>query len=241
MMLLRSIRSRLIGLVVATVIPFTALIGVGLWNQWRTDHNSAVQRAIHEARLIAGQVDDHIGNLKNLLAGLSVAVSWDPKDMDANDGLLRRVKSELPPYVANLLLFSLDGTNIGTSSDAGRFFAGDRDYLQQIIAGRDQAVSGVIRSRAGNQWVITFARPILDTEGRLRAVLAVGTRLDRFQDALNTVRLPSGSVVRVVDENLVVIAHSVDGPNWIARDLSDAAAVARQRRPGLQRSGSLVG
>ncbi len=159
MMLLRSIRSRLIGLVVATVIPFTALIGVGLWNQWRTDHDSAVQRAIHEARLIAGQVDDHIGNLKNLLAGLSVAVSWDPKDMDANDGLLRRVKSELPPYVANLLLFSLDGTNIGTSSDAGRFFAGDRDYLQQIIAGRDQAVSGVIRSRAGNQWVITFARP----------------------------------------------------------------------------------
>jgi HAMP domain-containing protein len=227
MMLLRSIRSRLIGLVVATVIPFTALIGVGLWNQWRTDHNSAVQRAIHEARLIAGQVDDHIGNLKNLLAGLSVAVSWDPKDMDANDGLLRRVKSELPPYIANLLLFSLDGTNIGTSSDAGRFFAGDRDYLQQIIAGRDQAVSGVIRSRAGNQWVITFARPILDTEGRLRAVLAVGTRLDRFQDALNTVRLPGGSVVRVVDENLVVIAHSVDGPNWIGRDLSDAAAVAR--------------
>jgi predicted signal transduction protein with EAL and GGDEF domain len=35
------------------------------------------------------------------------------------------------------------------------------------------------------------------------------------------------SVVRVVDENLVVIAHSVDGPNWIGRDLSDAAAVAR--------------
>ncbi len=40
-------------------------------------------------------------------------------------------------------------------------------------------------------------------------------------------QLPSGSVVRIVDEKLVVIAHSVDGPNWIGRDLSDAAAVAR--------------
>ena len=144
-MLLRSIRSRLIGLVVASVVPFTALIGVGLWNQWRTDQKAAFERAINEARLIAGQVDDHVGNLKNLLSGLSVAVSWDPKDIDANDRLLRRVKAELPPYVANLLLFSLDGTNIGTSSEAGRFFAGDRDYFQQILAGHDHAVGRVIR------------------------------------------------------------------------------------------------
>ena len=74
-MLLRSIRSRLIALVVASVVPFTALIGVGLWNQWRTDQRAAVQRAITEARLIAGQVDDHVGNLTSLLSGLSVAVS----------------------------------------------------------------------------------------------------------------------------------------------------------------------
>ena len=44
-MLLSSIRSRLIGLVVASVVPFTALIGVGLWNQWRTDQKNAVEVA----------------------------------------------------------------------------------------------------------------------------------------------------------------------------------------------------
>src|SRR5688572_30391255 len=135
-MLPRSIRSRLILLVVASVIPFTALIGVGLWNQWRTDQKTAVEVAVAEARLIASQVDDHLGNLKNLLSGLSVAVSFDPQDTEANDRLLRRVKAELPPYIANIMLFSLDGTNIGTSSEAGRFFAGDRDYLKQVINGR---------------------------------------------------------------------------------------------------------
>ena len=150
-MLLRSIRSRLIALVVASVVPFTALIGVGLWNQWRTDQRAAVQRAITEARLIAGQVDDHVGNLKSLLSGLSVAVSWNLKDVEANDRLLRRVKAELPSYFANLLLFSLDGTNIGTSNEAGRFFAGDRQYFQQIIAGHDHAVGpSSDRARARN-------------------------------------------------------------------------------------------
>src|SRR5262245_21594655 len=62
-MLLRSIRSQLLGLVVATVVPFTALIGTGLWSQWRTDQAAAIQRARDEAQLIVAQVDDHIGNL----------------------------------------------------------------------------------------------------------------------------------------------------------------------------------
>ena len=53
-MLLRSIRSRLIGLVVASVVPFAALIGAGLWNQWRTGERAALQRAINEARLTLG-------------------------------------------------------------------------------------------------------------------------------------------------------------------------------------------
>jgi hypothetical protein len=35
--MLRGIRTRLLGLVVATVVPFTALIGGGLWNQWFSD------------------------------------------------------------------------------------------------------------------------------------------------------------------------------------------------------------
>src|SRR5688572_12716182 len=110
-MLLRSIRSRLLGLVIATVVPFTALIGAGLWNQWRSEHAAAIRSARDEARLIAAQVDDHIGNSHNLMIGLSRAVSWDPRDTNANDALLRRVKSELPRYVANILVYSLDGDN----------------------------------------------------------------------------------------------------------------------------------
>lgn len=204
-----------------------ALICVGLWNQWRIDHDAALQRAVDEARVIAGQVDDHLGNVKNLLAGLSVAVSWDPKDTASNDHLLRRVKSELPAYFANLLVFSLDGTNIGTSSDDGRFFAGDRDYFKKIAAGANYSVSGAIYSRAGKEWVVAIARPIVDSDGRLRAVLSVGTRLERFQSTLMTTQLPPGSVIRVVDEELIVIAHTIDGPNWIGQNLKEFPDVDR--------------
>ena len=84
-MLLRSIRLRLLALVLAVVIPFAALIGAGIWNQWHDDHAAAISRAMTEARLLAAQVDDHIGNLEHLLTGLSLAVSTNPDDASAND------------------------------------------------------------------------------------------------------------------------------------------------------------
>ena len=95
-MLLRSIRSRLLALVVATVIPFTVLVGMGLWSQWESDQAAAIQQAIGEARVLAAQIDDHIGNVENLLTGLSEAVSADSRDVEANDALLRRVRGQLP-------------------------------------------------------------------------------------------------------------------------------------------------
>src|SRR4030081_2063363 len=113
LMLLRSIRSQLLGLVLATVVPFTALIGGGLWSQWRSDRAAAIERALAEARVLAAQVDDHIGNLEKLMGGLARAVSTDAADTVANDVLLRRVRSELPDFISNILLASRDGTNIG--------------------------------------------------------------------------------------------------------------------------------
>jgi diguanylate cyclase (GGDEF)-like protein/PAS domain S-box-containing protein len=227
MMLLRSIRSRLIGLVLASAVPFIALISVGLWNLWRLDQKAAFERSLTEARVVAGQVDDHIGNVRNLMAGLSVAVSWEPKDIDTNDRLLRKIKAELPPYISSIQLFSLDGTNIGTSLASGRFSASDRDYFLDIIAGHALAVGAPVVGRAGKEWIVALARPVVDTEGKLRAVLAVGTRLARFQDAFTTTHLPRGSVVRIIDENLTVIGHSGDGPNWIGHDLSGSESVRR--------------
>jgi len=185
-MLLRTIRSRLLGLVLATVIPLVAVICGGLWSQLRDDQDEATERVLDEARLLAAQVDDHIGNLENLLMGLSQAVSTRLADTNANDALLRQVKQELPDYIANILLFAPDGSNIGSSWDADvkRFYAGDRAYFQQVVAGQRLAIGDVIRTKLSGEWVVTIASPVNDQSGRVRAVIAVGTKLDRFQNAL---------------------------------------------------------
>jgi diguanylate cyclase (GGDEF)-like protein/PAS domain S-box-containing protein len=230
LMLLRSIRSQLLGLVLATVVPFTALIGVGLWHQWRNDQAAAIQRATNEARLLAAQVDDYIGNLDNLLTGLSRAVSPDKADTKQNDALLRTVRSELPDVINNILLFAPDGANIGTSSTSGQRSTniGDREFFKQILAGQRFAISEVIRARTSHRLVFTVARPVEDREGHLQAVIAVGTLLEHFQDALRVKGLPPGSVVSIINENGIVIARSIDSERWIGRYVGAAAEGARR-------------
>jgi hypothetical protein len=46
--MLGGIRSRLLGLVVATVVPFIALVGAGLWSQWNDDQAQALKSALDE-------------------------------------------------------------------------------------------------------------------------------------------------------------------------------------------------
>jgi HAMP domain-containing protein len=179
-MLLRTIRSRLLGLVVAAVFPFFAVICIGLWSQLRDDQNQALERALDEARLLAIQIDDHIGSLENLLTGLSRAVSTRLADADANNALLRQVKEELPDYISNILLFAPDGSNIGISWNSDRrFYAGDRAYFQQVIVGQRLAIGDVIRTKLKGEWVVTEAH-------RIPWVVSVGFPTNAGQDAMMT-------------------------------------------------------
>jgi diguanylate cyclase (GGDEF)-like protein/PAS domain S-box-containing protein len=234
-MLLRSIRSRLLVLVLATVVPFVALVGAGLWSQWRDDQAAAIERALNEARLLAAQLDDHINNLENLMVGLSRAVSTDPADTSANVTLLRQIKTKMPDFVGNIVLYSLDGYGIASSASPEigthhfgdpTFFSGDRAFFQDVLAGQRRSIGEVVRTRRSDEWVLGVGYPVEDQDGRLRGVLAVGTRLTLFQKAFRMQGLPAGSVVRIVNEHGIVVAQSENGPNWIGRDLSGSEPVA---------------
>jgi diguanylate cyclase (GGDEF)-like protein/PAS domain S-box-containing protein len=233
----RSIRSRLLILVVAAVAPFLVLVTLGLWKQWNYDHAGAVDRSLIEAKLVAAQLDDQLGNFEFLLAGLSRAVSVDPAMVKVNDSLLRNAQAELPSFVNALLLSAPDGTNIGSSVERSRSNVSNRTYFREAMAGRRLIVGDVILSRSDRQWLVTVARAIEDA-GQVKAVLTIGFRLARFQEILQSDRLPRGSVVRVVTDKGIVIAWTPDGSNWIGEDISQKPDLAPTLRSG--RSGAIA-
>ena len=206
MRLLYGIRSRLLGLALAAVLPLAVLTSAALWVQWRNDRAIVSERAVNEARLLAAQVDDHISDIESLLSVLSQAVSWEAADRDANDALLRRVKSELPHIDSHILLFDTDGTNIGTSADpdATRPNARDRAYFREAMADHRPAIGEPILARSG-RWILNVAHPIKDAAGQIRAVVTVGSVLDQFEDVLRLHGLPARSVVTIISTPGVVV------------------------------------
>jgi diguanylate cyclase (GGDEF)-like protein/PAS domain S-box-containing protein len=215
----RSIRSRLLLLVVATIAPFLALITLGLWKQWNYDHAGATARSRIEARLLAAQLDDQIGNFEYLLAGLSRAVSTNPADSKVNDALLRRSLADLPGFVNTLFVSSLDGTNIGSSSDTSRLNVSPRAFFREVLAGKRLVIGDIIRARTDGQWLVNIARAVEDDSGHLLAVITVGIRLARIQEALRVAGLPSGSVVKIVSDSGTVLAWMPGGAKWIGQNL----------------------
>jgi hypothetical protein len=191
--LLGSIRGKLLALVLAVVVPFLALIAAALWSQWQNTQAAAKQRALNDARVLAAQVDDHIGNLAHLLDGLSHAVSSDPADVSANDALLRQVKAELPDFISGISLFSVAGDNIGSSSEgAGRTNISDRLHFRDVLAGQRLSIGEVHIGRTTRQWVVNIARRVEDRSGRLQAVLVAGTRPRAFPGRLELSRTSAG-------------------------------------------------
>jgi diguanylate cyclase (GGDEF)-like protein/PAS domain S-box-containing protein len=225
-MLLRSIRSRLLALVLATVAPFLALVGAGLWSQWRDDLASASERTLSEARLIAAQLDDHIGELESLMAGLAHAVSTDPADTAANDALLAQVRAKLPSVYGNIALYALDGNNIGNSAgSSNRTQVGDRKFFQDVLGNGRLSVGEVLYTRHTGRWILALGYPVEDQDGNVRAVLATGTQLEHFQKAFRTDGLPPSAIVRIINEHGIIIAQSDNRPHAIGSDISNLGRI----------------
>jgi hypothetical protein len=181
------------------------LIGALLWSHTLTERSDERHVALGAAQLVASKIDVYFGGLEILLREISAAVSTNPNDVDVNDALLQRVKSELPRSVANILILALDGQNIGNAvgQHAG---AGDRDYFQMAVAAGHLVVGEPIQSRSDLGWVIPVAWPVLNNGGDVQAVLVVAMFLDSFRDLIASDELPKGSIVRIVNKNEIELA-----------------------------------
>jgi hypothetical protein len=131
---------------------------------------------------------------------------------------MRREKTELLRSIANILLLSLDGQNIGNA--VGRHAsAGDREYFKRASAG-DRLVMGLpIHSRSGLGWVIPIARPVSSDTGAIRGVLVVAVFVDSFRDLISANELHGNRMWRPM---------TASGPRRRSRQRANSVAIESQ-------------
>src|SRR5712675_2153002 len=100
-----SIRTRLIVLVLAAVLPVLLVAAWFVWEGVEADYAKARIAATGAAQLAAARVDNHINDVNSLLTVFGRLVSLDPADSEKNDAVLRAIKADLPDYTNNILVF----------------------------------------------------------------------------------------------------------------------------------------
>ena len=231
--MLSGIFPRLLGLTLATVLPFTALLGGLLWDQWRQDHLAAQRSVLGATQAIAAQVDAQFNRFETLLAGLSQGLTIDTADIAQNDARLRRLKAELPPIVSNIFLYSPVGDNIGTSQEGSvqRLPAHERSHVRQAVTAARMTVGDLAMGRLTHRWIIGLARPVFDESRDVKGVLLISIHMTVFQEALELQDLPAGSVVRVVNQEGIIVARSLDADSWIGRKATSDIDLAAGQAP----------
>ncbi|HEV3372304.1 MAG TPA: histidine kinase dimerization/phospho-acceptor domain-containing protein, partial [Xanthobacteraceae bacterium] len=223
-----SIRTRLIVLVFAAVLPVLLVAAWFVWEGVEEDYARAGTEAANAARLSATRVDDYVNSSKTLLLAIGPSVSSAPADAEKNNALFRTIKTALPEYTNNLLAYDLEGNNIGVSQtalDRSQLFNGDRSYFKAALEGR-VTVSDPFRSRLGGAWIFVIESPLLDAAGDVRGVLSVGTQIKGISEIIQSASFPPGSAIRITNEQGIIVA-STDNPDWTGRDVSDNPIVRR--------------
>jgi signal transduction histidine kinase/DNA-binding response OmpR family regulator len=224
-----SIRTRLIVLVLAAVLPVLLVTAFFIWEGVEQDYGKARTAATTAAQIAAARIDNHINSVSSLLLVIGRIVSSDQADAEKNDAVLRAVKADLPEHTNNILAFDPTGRNIAMSQwplvDRNTIFSGDRSYFKAALDGR-VTVSDPFKSRSNNNWIVNVTRPMIDSAGVVRGVVVLGTRLERISEIIGSASLPPGSSVRITSNQGIIICH-FNRPDLIGQDVSDDPIVRR--------------
>lgn len=207
-----TLRTRLVMLVLAAIVPLFGLsIIKAVYNA-----NAAVERATTDLQFAASLAASSQQRLGDTARQLLTAIIHAPdlqKDGRARcDRYLGEMVREFPLY-ANLGVINAEGQSICSGVEGSRLgYLGDRAYFRDAMTHRTLVIGEYIVGRATGKPSITFALPLLDSDGRVSIVVYASIDLAVMAKSAIEVQLPPGAALGIHDRQGVLLAGQPDLP-----------------------------
>lgn len=157
---------------------------------------------------------------------------------ERNDDVLQSVFRRVPTRFSNLYLVDTLGSNIGAgllpAGGRGAINLWKRQYFQSALRSGAFTVGMPVKSMtiAGAPWVLPFILPMKDARsGRTIALAGASVVLDSLDAVRATRRLPTGSVLTVLDSTGDVVIRTLDADQWIGRQFPNYPARSGRVEP----------
>lgn len=194
-----SIRTRLMLLVLLSVLPALAIIlHTGLAQQ-RSDIDSARRNLLLTVENLAEYQGTVTFGIRQMLMTIAHYPSLQQGDIEATDRLFSSLQQHSP--VNSQLLFARPDGMVSSGGRATPYSIADRSYFQEVVATRRLVAGGYVLSRPGSVPVLPYAFPVMGEHDQLSGVLVATVNLSHYQDLLQRMGFPEGSVVGIEDRN----------------------------------------
>lgn len=225
---MRSIRSRLIFLIILCLVPVALVLINASFESRRITSEQAVGKLATIVELIHSDFEDAVYASSQLLTSLALTPNnWITASAQCNQQLANLSK-QFASY-SNIFTVNTDGEVIcsATGYDAPVNLL-DRDYIQSALAGNSITVGQPVAGKVSDQMVLPIALPLYEPSGEVAGAVGVSINLVQFLEH----NLQSHGITARNFGNLTSTLWQVDG-TVLARAPDAMALTGQQARDSV--------
>lgn len=210
-----SIRSKLMLLVLACILPAALLAVVLIDYDYRLGYDNFISSATATARANAMEVDKELALVESALVGLSTSPNLTLDNLQAFDAQARRLGAR--QNIFNVVLENADGQQlINTFRPYGAPLPAEPDSpsLQFMRAHDAPFISSLFIGPVAQRQMVAVGLPIRSAEGAWCALTAT-VAVERFGDILRAQNYPQHWITSIIDRGGRIVARSADMQRFV--------------------------
>jgi PAS domain S-box-containing protein len=215
----RSIRERIVALLLALALPLVAIVAFALVREYRTSAERAEGGAVELAVAMANAVQQVLDGGHSVVASLARDPAILALDAPACAPWLREVTGMVPQF-ANIVVADTAGTVVCSAHPMEtRISLADRAWFDMLRRTMSPVTGRYLVGNITGQPVVPVAHPLVSADGAFVGVVAAGLDIAHFQQLVEGLPQPTGAVVTLADDEWTVLARSTDPERWIGQTL----------------------
>ena len=213
----RSLRVRLIQLVLLALLPALGLIIYGAREQRQAAAAVAKNEALRLARILAASHQRLVDSTGHLLVALARIPEIRNRERAGCSALLSDLMKEYRPY-SNLAVADINGQVFCQAlSGAGSTNVAERAYFQLAVKEQDLSIGDYQIGRATGKAGLNIGYPIFHKRGTVAGVVFAAIDLAWFNQIVSAAELPDNLTLTLYDRNGTVLARHPEFEQWVGR------------------------
>jgi diguanylate cyclase (GGDEF)-like protein/PAS domain S-box-containing protein len=229
---MKSIKSQLLILIFAAVLPALGIIIYSNYERQRRDINMAKDEAMIMVQGLANDHENVIEVTRRFLMTLAKLPALQNQNIAACTELFKELLKENTQY-ATIYAADSEGMIFANALSSGNITIKQRKYFQDAVQTKAFSAGEYTIGQVSRRAVLPFAFPVIDSSGRVTGVVAISLDLEKYGKNFGAItQFPKVATLNLLDRNYIFLYRYPDNENYAGK--VDFPEIVKQISAGPQ-------